>query len=56
MVAILQDLHEEDHFGILLFDDKIESWKNYLTKATKGNVSNAISYVRKIDDSGSKYR
>uniref|UniRef100_A0A3Q0SCR9 Inter-alpha-trypsin inhibitor heavy chain H3 n=1 Tax=Amphilophus citrinellus TaxID=61819 RepID=A0A3Q0SCR9_AMPCI len=54
MVAILQDLHEEDHFGILLFNDTIESWKNYLTKATKGNVFNAISYIRKINDSGSK--
>uniref|UniRef100_A0A3Q0SCY8 Inter-alpha-trypsin inhibitor heavy chain H3 n=1 Tax=Amphilophus citrinellus TaxID=61819 RepID=A0A3Q0SCY8_AMPCI len=53
MVAILQDLHEEDHFGILLFNDTIESWKNYLTKATKGNVFNAISYIRKINDSGS---
>ncbi|XP_030584309.1 inter-alpha-trypsin inhibitor heavy chain H3-like isoform X2 [Archocentrus centrarchus] len=52
MVAILQDLHEEDHFGILLFNDTIESWKNYLTKATKGNVFNAISYIRKINDSG----
>lgn len=32
MVAILQDLHEEDHFGILLFEHKISYWKDYLTK------------------------
>uniref|UniRef100_A0A3P8QEL3 Inter-alpha-trypsin inhibitor heavy chain H3 n=1 Tax=Astatotilapia calliptera TaxID=8154 RepID=A0A3P8QEL3_ASTCA len=44
MVAILQDLHEEDHFGILLFERKISYWKDYLTKATKRNVSDAIDY------------
>uniref|UniRef100_A0A3P9BY85 Inter-alpha-trypsin inhibitor heavy chain 3 n=1 Tax=Maylandia zebra TaxID=106582 RepID=A0A3P9BY85_9CICH len=53
MVAILQDLHEEDHFGILLFERKISYWKDYLTKATKRNVSDAIDYVKKIQDSGS---
>ncbi|XP_005746521.1 inter-alpha-trypsin inhibitor heavy chain H3a isoform X3 [Pundamilia nyererei] len=52
MVAILQDLHEEDHFGILLFERKISYWKDYLTKATKRNVSDAIDYVKKIQDSG----
>lgn len=55
MVAILQDLHEEDHFGILVFERKISYWKDYLTKATKRNVSDAIDYVKKIQDSGSKY-
>ncbi|KAM9410095.1 inter-alpha-trypsin inhibitor heavy chain H3-like [Pholidichthys leucotaenia] len=53
MVAILNDLHEEDHFGIILFDDDIQPWRNYLTKATKKNVSQAISYAKGINDDGS---
>ncbi|XP_068599031.1 inter-alpha-trypsin inhibitor heavy chain H3-like [Brachionichthys hirsutus] len=50
--AILKDLHEEDHFALILFDDKIVTWRNSLVKATEKNVSQAISYVRKIKDSG----
>ncbi|XP_069569123.1 inter-alpha-trypsin inhibitor heavy chain H3-like [Brachyistius frenatus] len=53
MVAILQDLHEEDHFAIVLFDDKVIPWKDSLTKATTENVAEAILYVRKLKESGS---
>ncbi|XP_070759051.1 inter-alpha-trypsin inhibitor heavy chain H3-like [Enoplosus armatus] len=51
--AILKDLHEEDYFALILFDDKIITWKDSLTRATKDNVSEAIAYVRKLKDSGS---
>ncbi|KAK5872909.1 hypothetical protein PBY51_013567 [Eleginops maclovinus] len=53
LVAILNDLHEEDHFALIVFDDAITPWKNYLTKATKTNVTEAIAYVKKIRDNGS---
>ncbi|XP_041638326.1 inter-alpha-trypsin inhibitor heavy chain H3-like [Cheilinus undulatus] len=53
MVSILKELHKEDHFAIILFDDQIITWKNNLTKASEGNVSKAISYIRKLKDSGS---
>ncbi|KAI4826533.1 hypothetical protein KUCAC02_029979 [Chaenocephalus aceratus] len=53
LVAILKDLHEEDHFALILFDNQIITWKNYLTKATQTNVTEAIAYVKKIRDNGS---
>ncbi|XP_016891832.1 inter-alpha-trypsin inhibitor heavy chain H3-like isoform X2 [Cynoglossus semilaevis] len=52
MVAILKDLHEEDHFALILFDDNIKTWKNHLTKATKNNITEAIEYTQGIRDSG----
>ncbi|XP_056292984.1 inter-alpha-trypsin inhibitor heavy chain H3-like [Pseudoliparis swirei] len=53
LVAILKELHEEDHFALVLFDDKISTWKDFLTKATHGNVTKAIAYVKKLRDNGS---
>ncbi|XP_062252828.1 inter-alpha-trypsin inhibitor heavy chain H3-like isoform X2 [Platichthys flesus] len=53
LVAILEDLHVEDHFALIVFDNHIITWKNSLTKATKENVVEAIAYVRKIRDNGS---
>ncbi|XP_074470274.1 inter-alpha-trypsin inhibitor heavy chain H3-like isoform X2 [Sebastes fasciatus] len=53
LVAILNDLHEEDHFALILFDNDIITWKDSLTKATKGNVTKAIAYIKKLKDSGS---
>lgn len=50
--AILNDLHKEDHFALVVFDDKILTWRPSLTKATKENVSAAIDYVREINDKG----
>ncbi|XP_047439700.1 inter-alpha-trypsin inhibitor heavy chain H3-like [Mugil cephalus] len=52
LVSILNDLHEDDHFAIILFDDKVQYWKNSLTAATKTNVLEAIDYVRKLRESG----
>ncbi|XP_059185020.1 inter-alpha-trypsin inhibitor heavy chain H3-like isoform X2 [Centropristis striata] len=53
LVVILKDLHEEDHFALILFDDSIVTWKDFLSKATKENVSKAIAYIRKLKDNGS---
>ncbi|KAK9529423.1 hypothetical protein VZT92_013516 [Zoarces viviparus] len=52
LAAILKDLHEEDHFALILFDDEITTWEDSLTKATKGNVKKAIAYIRKLRDDG----
>lgn len=59
MVAILQQLHEEDHFDIILFGSVNVFWKNRPVKATKENLSEALEYVKQIgiaggwkDDSG----
>ncbi|XP_027859388.1 inter-alpha-trypsin inhibitor heavy chain H3a isoform X1 [Xiphophorus couchianus] len=52
LVAILEDLHEEDHFALLQFDSDVLSWKESLTKATKQNVAEAKDYARSIQDNG----
>uniref|UniRef100_A0A096LWR8 Inter-alpha-trypsin inhibitor heavy chain H3 n=1 Tax=Poecilia formosa TaxID=48698 RepID=A0A096LWR8_POEFO len=52
LVAILEDLHEDDHFALIQFDSAILSWKESLTKATKENVAEAKNYARSIRDNG----
>ncbi|KAM9813385.1 inter-alpha-trypsin inhibitor heavy chain H3-like [Neosynchiropus ocellatus] len=52
MLAILDDLHEDDHFGIVQFDDTLIRWRESLSKATKDNVTEAKTYVRTIQASG----
>lgn len=55
MIAILQQLHEEDHFGIIVFGSNNIFWKDRPVKATKENLSEALEHVRKITvDGGSK--
>uniref|UniRef100_A0AAX7TZA2 Inter-alpha-trypsin inhibitor heavy chain H3 n=1 Tax=Astatotilapia calliptera TaxID=8154 RepID=A0AAX7TZA2_ASTCA len=48
MLAILQQVHEDDHFAIILFDSVIETWKDSLTKATKENITEAMDYIRRM--------
>ncbi|TSV54872.1 Inter-alpha-trypsin inhibitor heavy chain H3 [Bagarius yarrelli] len=48
LLTILDDLYEEDHFGLVIFDDVIESWRPTLHKATKENVKEAKKYVSSI--------
>ncbi|XP_041836026.1 inter-alpha-trypsin inhibitor heavy chain H3-like isoform X3 [Melanotaenia boesemani] len=48
MVSFVKDLQENDHFAIILFDDKVIQWQDSLTKATEENVSEAIHFVRRI--------
>ncbi|XP_018535592.1 inter-alpha-trypsin inhibitor heavy chain H3 [Lates calcarifer] len=52
LVAILKDLHQEDHFALIMFDNDIVTWKNSLSKATQKNVTEAIAYVNKLRDNG----
>lgn len=51
---ILKDLHEEDHFALVLFDSHVSEWRKTLTKATKENILQATNYVKKITDGGCK--
>ncbi|KAJ3602961.1 hypothetical protein NHX12_030705 [Muraenolepis orangiensis] len=53
MLAILQDLHHEDHFGLIQFDNNVLQWKDSLTKATTENVKEAMMYVMTIRHKGS---
>ncbi|XP_060766436.1 inter-alpha-trypsin inhibitor heavy chain H3 isoform X2 [Neoarius graeffei] len=48
LLTILDDLYEEDHFGLVIFDDKIETWRPSLSKATKENIEEAKKYVKRI--------
>ncbi|XP_061687265.1 inter-alpha-trypsin inhibitor heavy chain H3-like isoform X2 [Syngnathoides biaculeatus] len=52
MLAILEDLKEEDYFAIILFDDQIDCWKETMTKATKENLSEAQEYIKSLSDRG----
>ncbi|XP_024658324.2 inter-alpha-trypsin inhibitor heavy chain H3 [Maylandia zebra] len=52
MLAILQQVHEDDHFAIILFDSVIETWKDSLTKATKENITEAMDYIRRMRSRG----
>lgn len=52
MMTILKDLHEEDFFAIIQFDDQINPWKKTLVKANKDNVAEAVAYTQRIDSRG----
>lgn len=56
MTAILKDLHREDHFALIKFESSILAWKDTLVKATRGNVSEAITYVKRIKYKGGQRR
>ncbi|XP_056128891.1 inter-alpha-trypsin inhibitor heavy chain H3-like isoform X2 [Lampris incognitus] len=48
LLAILNDLNEQDHFALITFDDVISPWKSSLSKATQKNLAEAITYVHQI--------
>ncbi|XP_056323968.1 inter-alpha-trypsin inhibitor heavy chain H3 isoform X2 [Danio aesculapii] len=52
LLKILSDLDEDDHFGLITFDSEIDFWKRELLQATKANLENAKSFVKKIQDRG----
>ncbi|KAM7423107.1 hypothetical protein PAMA_010911 [Pampus argenteus] len=52
LTAILKELHKQDHFALILFDNNIITWKKSLTKAIKENVAEAIAYVKQLKDNG----
>ncbi len=54
-MTILSELHEDDYFGLVTFDDTIESWRPFLSKATPENVTEAKEFVKTIEARHSKY-
>ncbi|XP_067288176.1 inter-alpha-trypsin inhibitor heavy chain H3-like [Pseudorasbora parva] len=52
LLKILSDLDEDDHFGLIIFDSEVNTWKSELLKATKENLENAKSFVNEIRDRG----
>ncbi|KAL2091388.1 hypothetical protein ACEWY4_013651 [Coilia grayii] len=52
LLTILNDLHVDDYFGLVLFDSIIETWRPMLTKATEENVAAAKEFVKTIRQRG----
>ncbi|XP_059185250.1 inter-alpha-trypsin inhibitor heavy chain H3-like isoform X2 [Centropristis striata] len=52
LLHILNDLAEEDHFGLITFDGNIYHWKRELVQANKENVESAKTFARNIRHRG----
>nr|XP_055039532.1 inter-alpha-trypsin inhibitor heavy chain H4-like isoform X2 [Misgurnus anguillicaudatus] len=52
LLKILNDLSEDDHFGLITFDSRVDLWKRELLKATKANLDDAKSFVQEITARG----
>ncbi|XP_059185251.1 inter-alpha-trypsin inhibitor heavy chain H3-like isoform X1 [Centropristis striata] len=52
LLHILNDLAEEDHFGLITFDGNIYHWKRELIQANKENVESAKTFARNIRHRG----
>uniref|UniRef100_A0A669FAT7 Inter-alpha-trypsin inhibitor heavy chain 3 n=1 Tax=Oreochromis niloticus TaxID=8128 RepID=A0A669FAT7_ORENI len=53
LLHILNDLAEDDHFGLITFDDRISYWKRELVQANRKNLESAKNFARNIQDRGS---
>ncbi|XP_053570494.1 inter-alpha-trypsin inhibitor heavy chain H3 [Bombina bombina] len=53
LLKILEDIKEHDHFNFIIFDGRIEVWKEKLMPATPQNVKEARQFVNSISDRGS---
>ncbi|XP_055364862.1 inter-alpha-trypsin inhibitor heavy chain H3-like isoform X1 [Betta splendens] len=52
LIHILNDLNEDDFFGLITFDGNIFHWKRELVQATKTNVNSAKTFAQNIPASG----
>ncbi|XP_030634237.1 inter-alpha-trypsin inhibitor heavy chain H3-like [Chanos chanos] len=50
--TILNDLHEEDYFTLVLFDNTVDPWSPSLKKATQENVEEAKDFVKTMQAEG----
>lgn len=48
MLAILADIHPEDHFSIISFDSTVTKWKPSIIEATAENIEAAKQYVNSL--------
>ncbi|XP_054472032.1 inter-alpha-trypsin inhibitor heavy chain H3 isoform X2 [Anoplopoma fimbria] len=52
LIHILNDLAEDDNFGIITFDSSIFHWKRELVQANKENLESAKTFARNIQERG----
>lgn len=52
LIHILNDLAEDDHFGLITFDGIISYWKRELVQANSKNLESAKNFARNIQDRG----
>ncbi|XP_032370751.1 inter-alpha-trypsin inhibitor heavy chain H3 isoform X3 [Etheostoma spectabile] len=52
LIHILNDLAEDDHFGLITFDSSIFHWKRELVQANKKNLESAKTFAQNIRDRG----
>ncbi|XP_076740161.1 inter-alpha-trypsin inhibitor heavy chain H3 isoform X3 [Maylandia zebra] len=53
LIHILNDLAEDDHFGLITFDGIISYWKRELVQANSKNLESAKNFARNIQHRGS---
>ncbi|XP_029287207.1 inter-alpha-trypsin inhibitor heavy chain H3-like isoform X2 [Cottoperca gobio] len=53
LIHILNDLAEDDHFGLITFDSSIFHWKRELVQANNENLESAKTFSREIRERGS---
>lgn len=54
LLHILNDLAEEDYFGLITFANSINHWKQELVQANKKNLESAKTFARSIQAKGGK--
>ncbi|XP_042363555.1 inter-alpha-trypsin inhibitor heavy chain H3-like [Plectropomus leopardus] len=52
LIHILNDLAEDDYFGLITFDANIFHWKRELVQANKKNLESAKTFAQGIQDKG----
>ncbi|KAM3848236.1 inter-alpha-trypsin inhibitor heavy chain H3-like [Vipera latastei] len=52
LTKIVEDLKEEDHFNIILFESSVSTWKDNLIQATPQNVNKSKEFISQIRDRG----
>ncbi|XP_070594764.1 inter-alpha-trypsin inhibitor heavy chain H3-like [Erythrolamprus reginae] len=52
LTKIVEDLREEDHFNIILFESSASKWKDNLIQATPENVNQSKEFIQQIRASG----
>ncbi|XP_032066898.1 inter-alpha-trypsin inhibitor heavy chain H3-like isoform X2 [Thamnophis elegans] len=49
LTKIVEDLKEEDHFNIILFESSVSKWKDHLIQATPENVNQSKEFISQIN-------
>ncbi|XP_070793134.1 inter-alpha-trypsin inhibitor heavy chain H3-like [Pituophis catenifer annectens] len=52
LTKIVEDLKEEDHFNIILFESSVSTWKDDLIQATPENVNQSKEFIHQISARG----